>query len=235
MWYFTHIYFSVSWGFVIYKNRIFLREIIGMYFFRNFSINLFFFIFIFILFSLFTLINVYYGYIVINNVINFNKIFLLIPVYLSVAIIEEFVFRIFIFSSLIHFVYKENNLIIISSFLFAIYHFPNSGLHFSSYFLGGIMYGYSFVKFQSILVPIGLHFSWNYVQGAIFGYAVSGNESEGMLSLHLIPNDLLNGGIHGPEGSIIGVFMRLLVILFIYFIPYKGVNKLFLKFDNPFP
>lgn len=50
------------------------------------------------------------------------------------------------------------------------------------------MYGYAFVKFQSIWVPIAIHFSWNFIQGAVFGFPVSGMPSEGILPLEITPD-----------------------------------------------
>ncbi|WP_439482195.1 CPBP family intramembrane glutamic endopeptidase [Cyclobacterium plantarum] len=220
--------------FIIYKNRINLREITGIYFFKFLSKISLFLILIFILFLLITIINYNKSYIILQFTKDFKLLFLQIPQYLSIAIIEEFLFRVLLFVSLIHYVQNKNMLIIISSLFFALFHFPINALHFTSYFLAGFMYGYSFVKFQSILLPIGIHFFWNYIQGAIFGYPVSGAESDGLINLTIISNEIYNGGNQGIEGSYAGLFMRIIIIFSIYILPSEEQNEKFLNFLNPF-
>jgi hypothetical protein len=58
--------------------------------------------------------------------------------------------------------------------------------------------GYAFVKFQTILVPIGIGFSWNFVQGAVFGSPVSGVVFDGLFSMTIIPREVSSGGSLGP-------------------------------------
>ena len=95
------------------------------------------------------------------------------------------------------------------------------------------MYGYSYVKFQKILVPIGIHFFWNFIQGTVFGYPVSGNPSEGYFFLTITPDIVFNGGVQGPEGSIVGIVSRVMVILMIYVLPYNRKNNEFLTKRGP--
>ncbi|NHE58630.1 CPBP family intramembrane glutamic endopeptidase [Cyclobacterium plantarum] len=179
------------------------------------------------------MLNYYEGYIFQIIINDYKILFYQIPKNLSTAILEEFIFRILFFTSLIHYIVNRNVLIILSALIFCLYHFPANSILFVSYFLAGIMYGYSFVKFQSILIPIGLHFSWNFVQGAMFGYPVSGDYSVGFLNINLVPSDVYNGGIHGPEGSILGLGVRLAIIFFIYVFPPSLENHEFLRLTNP--
>ncbi|WP_163379649.1 CPBP family intramembrane glutamic endopeptidase [Cyclobacterium sp. SYSU L10401] len=213
--------FSIRAFYIFYNNKVELREIAGIYFLESLTYNLYFFILIFILFYFIILLNIYNGYIVLNFTNNYKIIFSHIPKYLSIAIVEEFIFRILLFASLIHYISNKNALIFFTSVLFSLYHFPTNGVYFVSYFLAGIMYGYSFVKFQFILIPTGIHFSWNFIQGAIFGFPVSGIQSEGFLNISIIPDEIYNGGSQGPEGSLFGIMIRLAIILLIYFLPSK--------------
>lgn len=193
------------------------------------KIDLLFFAIILSLFALLTTINYLKGYVLNLSFIPSASVILNVPTFLLAATLEEMLFRALLFASLIHYVNNKNMLILLTSILFALYHFPNNVLHFTSYLLGGIMYGYAFVKFQSLLVPIGIHFSWNYVQGALFGYPVSGHEFQGLISMALIPNVYYNGGSQGPEGSIAGIIIRLIIVLMIYILSSKELNEKFLN------
>lgn len=225
---------SIRGFYIFYNNKVKLREIAGIYFLESLNYSIFFFILILILFYSIILLNIYNDYVVLNFTNNYKIIFSQIPKYLSIAIVEEFIFRILLFASLIHYISNKNALIFSTSVLFSLYHFPTNGIYFVSYFLAGIMYGYSFVKFQSIFIPIGIHFSWNFVQGAIFGFPVSGMESDGLLNISIIPHEIYNGGSQGPEGSILGIIIRLAIILLIYTLPSKQTNGQFLKYANDF-
>ncbi|WP_114748567.1 CPBP family intramembrane glutamic endopeptidase [Pleomorphovibrio marinus] len=218
--------------FLIYKNRNFIKDIFGLYFLKFIPKLIFIFILVKVLFFTITYINIIYDYIEIITISHFKFVFFQIPNFLSTVILEEFVFRVLLFASLIHYIKNNIYLILFTSLLFSFYHFPNEVILFISYFIAGIMYGYAFVKYQSILVPIGIHFSWNFVQGAVFGYPVSGEVSDGLLSLTIIPNIFFNGGSHGPEGSIAGILMRLVIILVILAFPTPKENKYFLKFPK---
>jgi uncharacterized protein len=79
--------------------------------------------------------------------------------------------------------------------------------------LGGVMYGLAFVLTGRIWLGVGLHFAWNWVQGPVLGFILSGHPVTGAL-FHI--DDLgpvwLTGGDYGPEGGIVGVGFRFVVI-----------------------
>jgi len=79
--------------------------------------------------------------------------------------------------------------------------------------LGGVMYGLAFVLTGRIWLGVGLHFAWNWVQGPILGFILSGHPVAGAL-FHI--DDLgpvwLTGGDYGPEGGIVGIGFRFVVI-----------------------
>ena len=75
------------------------------------------------------------------------------------------------------------------------------------------MYGLAFVLTGRIWLGVGLHFAWNFVQGPLLGFILSGHLVPGA-PLHI--DDLgpvwLTGGNYGPEGGIVGVGFRFVVI-----------------------
>ena len=88
-----------------------------------------------------------------------------------------------------------------------------SALSVISNSLGGVMYGLAFVLSGRIWLGVGLHFAWNFVQGPVLGFILSGHPVTGAF-LHI--DDLgpawLTGGDYGPEGGIVGIGFRFVVI-----------------------
>ncbi len=79
--------------------------------------------------------------------------------------------------------------------------------------LGGVAYGLAFVLTGRIWLGLGLHFAWNFVQGPVLGFIVSGHVLGGGF-LRITDNgpDWLTGGAYGPEGGVVGLAMRFIVI-----------------------
>jgi len=216
--------------FLYYINRQNIKEILGFDFsLKILGILLFLFIVIFTIFSLLTYLNIHLDLIRVDLHYSFKTLGSEVIGFISGAFLEEFFFRALLFLSLIQLIKYNSVLVIVTSILFSTFHFPENFLHFTSYFLGGVIYGYSFIKFQNFLFPVWIHFSWNFIQGAIFGYPVSGVISEGIFSLSITPDTIFNGGDQGPEGSFSGIILRLFIVLMIYAFPYKSSKKKFLK------
>ena len=81
--------------------------------------------------------------------------------------------------------------------------------------LGGIAYGMAFASTRRIWLPFGLHFGWNYAEGRVFGFHLSGGAVRGaapFIQQHDLGPTLLTGGEYGPEGGLIGIGARLLVL-----------------------
>ena len=194
-----------------------------------------FFMLVFVLFAGLTLLNVKSNLISIERAFDLSALLKTVPSELSSVIFEELVFRVFIFSSLFYFTRKKVAALVLTALLFSFAHFPDNYLEVLSYFLGGIMYGYAFLKFQTVWVPIAIHFFWNFIQGPVLGFPVSGTEQEGLLKLEIVPDMFFNGGDQGPEGSILGILLRLVIILMIYLIPAVSGNHGFLKFKEYIP
>lgn len=194
-----------------------------------------FFMLVFVLFAGLTWLNVKWNLISIERAFDLSALLKTVPAKLSAVIFEEFVFRVLIFSSLLYFTNKQTAALVLTALLFSFAHFPDNYLEVLSYFLGGIMYGYAFLKFQTVWVPIAIHFFWNFIQGPVLGFPVSGMEQEGLLKLEIVPDMVFNGGDQGPEGSVFGILLRLVIILTIYLIPKGSENHGFLKFKEYIP
>jgi uncharacterized protein len=107
--------------------------------------------------------------------------------------------------------------VVMVSVAFGLIHAANdhaTALSVTSNTLGGLMYALAFVRTGRIWMPIGLHAAWNFVQGTILGFPVSGatDWSEGLVRQAEVGNDLLTGGAFGPEGGLVGIAFRLVVI-----------------------
>lgn len=79
-------------------------------------------------------------------------------------------------------------------------------------------------------MSIGMHFSWNFVQGIILGFAVSGNTTKVSVINVVMPDNLLTGGVFGPEGSVLMVLISLPTFLFIL---YWKKRKNYKSFVSP--
>jgi len=148
------------------------------------------------------------------------------------SFIEELLFRLFFFIGLLDIIKNRIVLLVLSSLVFSAIHFPPNSILIVSYFLGGLVYGYSYLKFQNFWIPVVIHFAWNFTQGSIFGFPVSGNPSYGVFNLKITENILWNGEPHGPEGSVAGLFIRLILLFAIFFYPFSKSNNQFLNFEN---
>ena len=79
--------------------------------------------------------------------------------------------------------------------------------------LGGVAYGLAFVLTGRIWLGLGLHFAWNFVQGPMLGLIVSGHTlGQGLFLITDSGPDWLTGGAYGPEGGVVGLTMRFVVI-----------------------
>lgn len=131
---------------------------------------------------------------------------------------EELVFRCILLTILVKLFRKPWFAILITSIYFGYVHLDNDHatlLSALSNGLGGVMYGLAFIFTRKIWFPWALHFAWNYVQAPILGFPVSGFKIEGILKLNLLDHSWLSGGLYGPEGGIIGIAFRFIVIMLI--------------------
>ena len=131
---------------------------------------------------------------------------------------EEFLFRCILLTLLIKIFKNPWFAILLTSIYFGYVHFDNDHATLLSAFsngLGGVMYGLAFVGTRKIWFPWALHFAWNYVQAPILGFPVSGSNVEGIIKLNLLDDSWLSGGLYGPEGGVVGISIRFVVIMLI--------------------
>lgn len=132
---------------------------------------------------------------------------------------EELVFRCIILTLLIKVFKKPLIPILITSLYFGYVHLDNDHATLLSAFsngLGGVMYGLAFVYTRNIWFPWALHFAWNYVQAPLLGFPVSGFKVDGIIELKLMDSSWISGGSYGPEGGIVGITFRFIVITLIF-------------------
>ncbi|RPA66016.1 CPBP family intramembrane metalloprotease [Cyclobacteriaceae bacterium YHN15] len=220
--------------FVLYLNRNNVKEIFGFNFDKKTAIIIPLIVCLSGICILIIFIsNLYFGYIHIISISSLKFLFSGLPGYLLTAFFEEFIFRILIFAALLSAYPNKKFALIFSSLIFCGLHNPNNYITILSYFLGGLMYGIALLKVGTIWAPVALHFGWNFFQGPIFGFPVSGIASNGLFLINIKPSYIFNGGEIGPEGSLIGVSVRVLIILvLLYFFNLKSGNFYFLKFNN---
>ena len=160
-----------------------------------------------------------------------SAVTLLIGVYvfLFVALLEENLFRGFIFQRLLDGIGIWPAQIALAG-LFALSHWGNPGMQGSTeivasldLFLGAVMLGLAYLRTRSLALPVGLHLGWNWTQGHLLGFGVSGVEHAGWWKpVFLDRAEWLTGGSFGPESSIFSPAVSLLMILLLW--KWKGVE-----------
>ncbi|WP_282079545.1 CPBP family intramembrane glutamic endopeptidase [Aquimarina algiphila] len=156
--------------------------------------------------------------------------------------VEEIFFRAFIFYIVyeaLRTVKKDAGkraviILIVIAPLFGIAHVGNEGATVISTInlgLDAMMMCLPFLITGRLGMSIGMHFSWNLFQGVIFGFAISGNIAKvSIISLNM-PNNLLTGGVFGPEGSIIFILLDIVALIFILY--WKKLKK-YNSFVSPY-
>ena len=149
--------------------------------------------------------------------------------------IEEIFFRSFLFYILyesLQTIIKDKKkrvvfVVAINSIIFGLAHMENNGATFISsinLIFDGLMMALPFLITGRLGISIGIHFAWNLIQGSIFGFAISGNIAKATIISVNMPNNLLTGGIFGPEGSIFLVLLDLIAVLLILY--WKKLKKI---------
>ena len=76
-------------------------------------------------------------------------------------------------------------------------------LGLTNVFLGGILLGLAYARFERLWFPIGLHTAWNVTIGPILGHEVSGYESMRTVFVERGGGaPWITGGDFGLEGSV---------------------------------
>lgn len=132
---------------------------------------------------------------------------------------EELLYRVILLSVLIKVLRRAWIALVLTSIVFGVLHAGNDHatvISVMSNALGGVMYGLAFIGTRTIWFPWALHFAWNYVQATLLGFPMSGFNVDGIITLELLDHSWITGGLYGPEGGIIGISVRLVVIFMIY-------------------
>lgn len=139
--------------------------------------------------------------------------------FLWAALLEELLFRGFIFQRLVDGLGRWPALLGMAA-LFAAGHWSNPGMEGVARIVGtvdialvAVMLGLAYLRTGSLALPLGLHLGWNWVQGSVLGFNVSGYEHAGWWTPVMDAGSAwLSGGGVGPEGSIFSVGVSLVVI-----------------------
>ncbi len=83
-----------------------------------------------------------------------------------------------------------------------------------SVFAAGLLFSYALWRTGSLWWGIGFHMTWDWAQSFLFGVPDSGTLAAGRLfATHAVGKPWLSGGVDGPEGSVLGLGMFLLMFL----------------------
>lgn len=132
---------------------------------------------------------------------------------LSAAIVEEIMFRGFLFR-LIAALAGTWWALLLTSALFGAAHAFNPGATVVSSIAiaveAGVLLGAAYALTRRLWFPIGVHAAWNFTEGNVYGMSVSGTGApKGLLPGTLHGPSLLTGGQFGPEASLIAVLVCL--------------------------
>lgn len=136
-----------------------------------------------------------------------------------VALLEEVLFRGFLFQRLINGLGEWPALLTMSA-VFALAHWGNPGMESTTLFwasidtaLGALLLGFAYLRTRGLALPIGIHFGWNWAQGSLLGFDVSGIDQAGWLLPQLLGKpQWLTGGAFGPEASIFAVLVDAIAV-----------------------
>src|SRR4051812_10712042 len=139
--------------------------------------------------------------------------------FLAAALLEETLFRGFIFQRLLDGVGVWPAQILLAT-LFAAAHWGSPGMQGGTelvavldLFLAAVLLGLAYLRTRSLALPIGLHLGWNWTQGHVLGFGVSGYDFKGWW--HPVfqgKAEWLTGGAFGPESSIFSPLVSLVMI-----------------------
>ncbi len=124
-----------------------------------------------------------------------------------------------------------------SSVIFALAHLMNPGvtpLSLLNIFIVGFLFAYMFIKSGKLWLSTGFHIAWNFFEGDVLGMHVSGFEQAAAVTTRMGTNELITGGIHGPEGGIFVTAILLLGLLYLHFF-VKAPNEPAWTMDNNLP
>jgi uncharacterized protein len=107
------------------------------------------------------------------------------------------------------------------SLLFAALHLGNGGENYAGIVfaaLAGVAFSYMIWRTGSLSLVFGLHAAWDWGESFLYGTPDSGQHVCGyLLQSHPLGNPLVSGGSAGPEGSVLGLPVLLLMVIAVHF------------------
>jgi len=156
---------------------------------------------------------------IVSSSLELKKIFLLVILYVAVAVNEELLFRGYILNNLMK-SFSRGLALFITSISFSLIHLGNSHyslISFLNILLVGVLLGLPYIYTKSLWIPVALHFSWNFFQGGVWGFHVSGNTIYYSINVQTKTSDnYLNGGDFGFEGSLLCAIIQLIAIFLLW-------------------
>lgn len=130
---------------------------------------------------------------------------------LSAAVLEEIIFRAYLFR-LLSAAVGTWIAVLLTSALFGAAHAANHGATlFSSFAIAveaGVLLAAAYALTGRLWLPIGLHLGWNFAEGTIWGMSVSGGGvTRSLTHGNLSGAPILTGGAFGPEASIVAIML----------------------------
>lgn len=139
----------------------------------------------------------------------------LLTIFIPAALHEELLFRGYAFQRLYR--WRRGFALVSVALVFAALHANNSSvtmIGLTNVFLGGILLGLAYARFERLWFPIGLHTAWNLMTGPILGHEVSGYESMRTVFVERGSGSVLvTGGDFGLEGSIWMTLIEIVAIV----------------------
>lgn len=143
--------------------------------------------------------------------------------FVCVALLEELLFRGFLFQRLIDGIGEWPALLAMAA-VFALAHWGNPGMESATLFwasldtaLGALLLGLAYLRTRSLALPIGIHFGWNWAQGTLLGFDVSGIDHAGWLLPQLLDQpQWLTGGAFGPEASVFATLVDAVAVMIMW-------------------
>ena len=132
--------------------------------------------------------------------------------------IEELLFRVLMLGGLVRLTGRPWLALALMATMVGAFHLATTAhttaLSVASSTLGGVMYGVAFLRTGTLWLGLGVHVGWNWFQGTVLGFTVSGTDdySGALLQVHTSGADWLGGGSYGPEGSVLSLVGRLVII-----------------------
>ena len=170
--------------------------------------------------SLIFLIDNVFNLIKVKEIVSPSDIFYKFILFIFIAsFIEEFINRSLLVNGLLVLIKRKWLIIVLASIFFGLGHATGEGVSAVSILsnaLGGAIYTTAFLGAKNLWFPWALHFSWNTFQ-YLYGYPVSGLIEDPIVLQGEVRDTIFTGGIYGPEGGIVGLIFRFVILLVLLF------------------